>query len=193
MAKKVPLKKNGHLSRILDRNITTLLEVRRQMDKHRSFQARFADAVASACGNPLFAYANLVWFVVWILWNTGQLGLVPFDPFPFGFLTMVVSLEAIFLSTFVLISQNHLGELSEQRADLDLQINLLAEYEITKILRIVDAMADHMGLREGDEPELQELEREIIPEELLREMEACKIRLGLVVGEKPKKGSSRSR
>jgi uncharacterized membrane protein len=168
-----------HLAKIIERNITTLLEVRRQMEARRSPQARFADYVAKACGNPLFAYLHVLWFGAWLLWNTGVLGLDPFDPYPFSFLTLVVSLEAIFLSMFVLISQNHLGELSEQRADLDLQINLLNEYETTKILRIIDAIADKMGLHEGNDPELQELEREILPENLLKEMEMMKVGLGL--------------
>ncbi len=168
---------SSRLAKVLERNITTLLEVRRQMEARRSIQTRFADFVASACGNPVFAYLHVVWFGVWIGWNLGWFGLVPFDPFPFGLLTMIVSLEAIFLSTFVLISQNHLGELSEQRADLDLQVNLLAEYEITKILRIVDTMADKMGLREGRDPELEELEKEVQPEEVLKEMEKWKIEL----------------
>ncbi len=166
-----------HLAKVLERNITTLLEVRRQMEAKRSVQTRFADFVAGACGNPIFAYLHVVWFGAWIAWNLGWFGLAPFDPFPFGLLTMIVSLEAIFLSTFVLISQNHLGELGEQRADLDLQVNLLAEYEITKILRIVDTMADKMGLREGKDPELEELEKEVQPEQVLKEMEKWKMQL----------------
>jgi uncharacterized membrane protein len=107
----------------------------------------------------------------------GWLQLTPFDPFPFGLLTMVVSLEAIVLSTFVLITQNRMADMSDERADLDLQINLLAEYEITKILKLTDAIADHLGLREGKDPELNDLKMEIMPEEVLKEMDRCRQRI----------------
>jgi uncharacterized membrane protein len=72
-------------------------------------------------------YVHIVWFGVWIALNTGRVGVRSFDPFPYGLLTMVVSLEAIFLSTLVLISQNRLSEESEYRADLALHIGLLTE------------------------------------------------------------------
>ncbi len=180
-----------HLARVVDRNITTLLEVRRQMDTRRSPQARFADWVAGACGNPAFAYAHAVWFTVWIVWNIGWFWLPAFDPYPFGLLTMVVSLEAIFLSMFVLISQNRMSELSEQRSDLDLQINLLSEYEVTKLLKIADAIADHLGLEIGTDPELDELEKEIVPEDLLREMELKKLEVGLLMNGHSRKPVSR--
>ncbi len=191
--KKKQTQVSPHMARVVDRNITTLLEVRRQMDTRRSPQARFADWIAGSCGNPAFAYAHAVWFTVWILWNTGWLGLPAFDPYPFGLLTMVVSLEAIFLSMFVLISQNRMSELSEQRSDLDLQINLLSEYEVTKLLKIADAIADHLGLEIGTDPELDELEKEIVPEDLLREMELKKLEVGLLMNGHTRKHVTRSR
>lgn len=80
----------------------------------------------------IFAYVHIIWFAVWILLNTGSLGVRPFDPYPYGLLTMVVSLEAIFLSTFVLISQNRLSQEAEHRADLDMHIGLLTEHELTQ-------------------------------------------------------------
>ena len=87
-------------------------------------------------------YLHAVWFIVWITINLRWIpGVKPFDPFPFGLLTMIVSLEAIFLSTFVLVSQNRMTVLADKRADLDLQINLLSEYEVTRILTLVDATA----------------------------------------------------
>ena len=82
-------------------------------------KSRIADVITSFSGRMVFAYVHIVWFGVWILLNTGRFGLRAFDPFPYGLLTMVVSLEAIFLSTFVLISQNRLSEETERRADLD--------------------------------------------------------------------------
>lgn len=160
-----------HIAEAVERNIGALREIRRQLEARKTLQDRMADAITGFSGNLLFVYFHVVWFSVWVLWNTGMLGLEPFDQFPFGLLTMVVSLEAIFLSTFVLVSQNRLSEINDKRADLDLQINLLAEYEITKILCLTDAIADHLGLTEGSDPELEQLKKEISPETVLQEME----------------------
>ncbi len=162
---------NPHIAEAIERNIAALLEVRRQLEARKTTQHRIADAITGFSGNLLFVYFHIIWFAVWIVWNTGLFGLTPFDAFPFGLLTMIVSLEAIFLSTFVLVSQNRLTEISDQRADLDLQINLLAEYEITKILRLTDAIADHLGLTEATDPELEQLKEEVSPERVLQEME----------------------
>lgn len=163
-----------HLASVIQRNIETLLEIRRQMESRKHKQDRLADTITACSGSMLFLYFHIVWFVFWILSNLGLLGITIFDPFPFGFLTMIVSLEAIFLSTFVLISQNRMAEMSDQRADLNLQIDLLAEYEITKILRLTDVMADHLHVDVTKDPELQELEEEITPDTVLQEMERLK-------------------
>ncbi len=160
-----------HVAEAIARNVGALREIRRQMKHEETTHHRVADLISRFSGNVYFVYAHVVWFSVWILWNTGHLGLMSFDPYPFGFLTMIVSLEAIFLATFVLISQNRLTEMSDKRADLDLQVNLLAEYEITKILRLTDAIADHLGLKEGGDPELEQLKQEVSPEHILREMD----------------------
>jgi uncharacterized membrane protein len=167
----------SQLADVIERNIKTLLEVRRQIEKRKTLGDSVADAIARFSGNLFFFYGNAVVFLVWILWNVGWLGLSPFDPYPFGMLTTIVSLEAIFLSTFVLISQNRLAEVADQRADLDLQIDLLAEYEITKTLKLVDAIADHLGIHEGKDKELEQLKLDVSPALLLQEMEAQKNRL----------------
>src|SRR5947207_12435981 len=122
----------------------------------------------------IFVYIHVAWFGLWLAVNLGWTGLKPFDPYPFNLLTMIVSLEAILLATFVLISQNRLSEIADQRADLDLQINLLAEYEITRVLTMVDAIADHMGLEVGHDPEVDELKSDISPEIVIQEMEEKK-------------------
>lgn len=160
----------------VDRNIRTLREVRRQMDRRKGLEDRIADVITRFSGSMAFLYVHIVWFAVWILMNLGWAGTQPFDPFPFGLLTMIVSLEAIVLSTFVLISQNRLSEMSDRRADLDLQVNLLAEYEITKILCIVDAIADHLGLDAGNDVELEDLKKHISPHAVLRKMDEPEVR-----------------
>jgi hypothetical protein len=100
-----------------------------------------------------------------------MVGTRPFDPFPYGLLTMVVSLEAIFLSTFVLISQNRLSEAAEHRADLDLHIGLLTEYELTRVLHMLHAIQDKMGIANDADSELADLEMETTPEDVLAEIE----------------------
>ena len=113
----------------------------------RSTGERIAGMVTRAAGTSAFAVAHLVWFTVWILVNVGIVrDLEPFDPFPFSLLTLIVSLEAIFLSLWILISQNQMTRQAERRAHLDLQINLLTEQESTATLRIVQRIAQHLGI-----------------------------------------------
>jgi uncharacterized membrane protein len=101
---------------------------------------------------------HVLWFVGWIAWNTGLVSRWrPVDPFPFSFLTLVVSLEAIFLSIFVLVSQNHLTRQSERRAHLDLQINLLAEQESTKTVALLERIAAHLHVPLPTDPAEHEL------------------------------------
>src|SRR5205085_1296848 len=107
----------------------------------------------------------------WILLNIGFEGMKPFDPFPYGLLTTIVSLEAIFLSTFVLVSQNRQAAIAEQRAELDLQINLLTEYELTRVLLLVDSLAEKMEIDPCDRDELKELEEDVSPDAVLHKLE----------------------
>jgi uncharacterized membrane protein len=100
-----------------------------------------------AAGTAVFAVTHLVWFATWILINSGRVARIkPFDPFPFNLLTMIVSLEAIFLSIWILISQNQMTRQADRRAHLDLQVNLLAEQESTATLRAVHGIAQHLGV-----------------------------------------------
>ncbi len=161
----------NRLARVVERNINTLVEIRENMDRRKSTQDRIADWVTWFSGSMIFVYIHVAWFALWIAINMGWTHLRPFDPYPFNLLTMVVSLEAIMLATFVLISQNRISEIADQRADLDLQINLLAEYEITRVLTLVDAIADHLGLEVGKDPEVDELKSDVSPEIVLKEME----------------------
>jgi len=98
-------------------------------------------------------------------------------PFPYGLLTMVVSLEAIFLSTFVLISQNRLSQEVEHRADLDMHIGLLTEHELTRVLQMLDAIQDKLGIENDEDSELADLEMETRPEDVLAEIERLQQRL----------------
>lgn len=164
-------KDNPALSKVIERNIRTIIQLRTKAARQRSLQSRIADAITSFSGRMIFVYVHVVWFGVWILLNTGRFGVYVFDPFPYGLLTMVVSLEAIFLSTFVLISQNRLGEETERRADLDLHIGLLTEHELTRVLQMLDAIQDRLGIVDHENSELADLEMETKPEDVLAEIE----------------------
>jgi uncharacterized membrane protein len=160
---------------VVERNIRSRLAAQRQTEADRGAQEKAADWLTLFSGTMVFVYIHAAWFVVWMLFNAGVGGLPTFDPFPFGLLTMVVSLEAIFLSTFVLISQNRSAALADRRADLDLQTDLLTEYEITRVLRLTKAISDHLGLRvEADEAELLELEKDDGPEGIADELQTQK-------------------
>ncbi|HZA92930.1 MAG TPA: DUF1003 domain-containing protein [Gemmatimonadales bacterium] len=138
----------------------------------RSRQERIADAVTRFTGSMRFVYIHLVVFGTWIAINLGWLPFAPrFDP-SFVVLAMVASVEAIFLSTFVLISQNRMAALADKRADLDLQVSLLAEHEITRLITLVTAMAERMGIEQAHDPELSELSRDVRPETVMETMEA---------------------
>ena len=107
-----------------------------------------SDVIAGFAGSGAFILIHIGWFGIWLLLNVGMFpGIHPFDPYPFTFLTMIVSLEAIFLSIFVLISQNHMSHLADRRAHLDLQINLLAEQESTLILRMLRQLCEKQGIK----------------------------------------------
>jgi uncharacterized membrane protein len=162
---------NPALNKVIERNIRTIIHLRTKAAQERNLQSRMADAITSFSGRMIFAYVHIVWFGVWILLNTGWFGLRPFDPFPYGLLTMIVSLEAIFLSTFVLISQNRLGEETERRADLDLHIGLLTEHELTRVLQMLDAIQAKLGIVDHENSELADLEMETKPEDVLAEIE----------------------
>ena len=161
---------NATLADVIERNIRTVAGLHAQARKERTLQEHIADVITQFSGRMSFVYFHVVWFGVWILINTGHLGIRPFDPFPYGLLTMVVSLEAIFLATFVLISQNRLSEDADRRAHLDLQIGLLTEHELTRTLQMLDAIQDKLGIENDSDVELAQLEMETRPEDVLAEI-----------------------
>lgn len=161
---------------IIERNIVKLTNLRRKADEQRGLTGKMADFITDFSGSLSFVYLHVAWFGFWILVNTGKFGIEPFDRFPYGLLTMIVSLEAIFLSSFVLISQNRLSDEADQRANLDLQIGLLTEHEMTRVLRMLDEVRQKLGIESRDS-ELQQLEKEVHPEDVLAEIERAQERL----------------
>ena len=140
------------LAALTQRNIESIAQLETTEAAKRSPADRIADAITRFCGSMAFIYVHVAWFGGWILWHF--LPRLPqalrFDPYPFQFLTFVVSLEAIFLSTFILISQNRQSRIAELRNHLDLQINLLSEQENSKVLAMLEALLQYHGLVQPD-------------------------------------------
>jgi uncharacterized membrane protein len=165
---------NPRLNRIVEKNIATLHELRQELESSKDLKDRLADWITAWSGSMSFVVLHGAWFVTWIAINLHWTPLPHFDPFPFPLLTMLVSLEAIFLSTFVLVSQNREAEVQSDRNELDLQIDLLAEYEMTRVLTLVDAIAHHLGLDIANDPDLAELKENVAPEAVVKELQQRK-------------------
>lgn len=134
---------------------------------HRSFAERFADWQTNVFGSTTFLVANTIFFAGWLVWNWGLIpGVAPFDPYPHGMLTMVVSLEAIYLSIVVLMSQSREAKIASMREEVDFQVNVHAEREVARILEKLEAIEHRLRIRE-EEPktapglDLERLEQEI--------------------------------
>ncbi|MFL5128824.1 MAG: DUF1003 domain-containing protein [Microvirga sp.] len=152
---------------VLERNIDALRRKRREEEKKASLQDRIAEIITRFTGSMVFVYVHLALVGGWIAINLGIVPGVPiFDP-TFVILATFASVEAIFLSTFVLISQNRAAAEADRRSELDLQTNLLSEHEITRLLTLTRAIAEHLGIREAKDPTLEELERHVAPEKVL--------------------------
>jgi uncharacterized membrane protein len=143
-------------ARTVLRNVQAIADLEAQSSARRSRLDRLSDRVSAFAGSASFLLIHVLWFGGWITFNSVVAR--PLDPYPFTFLTFLVSLEAIFLTSFVLISQNHLERQAHRRAAIDLQINLLAEREMTSVLKAVTAIATHLGIANaGADEELQDL------------------------------------
>lgn len=133
------------------KNVDQIARLEGEQVERRTLSERIANAVTRAASTATFAVSHMVWFAGWILLNVGMVRRVPpFDPFPFNLLTLLVSLEAIFLSIWILISQNHMSRQADRREHLDLQVNLLAEQESTATLRLVRQIAERLGVSVAD-------------------------------------------
>lgn len=155
---------------IVERNIKALLDRAKQEEANKTTEEKIADHITRFTGSMAFVYIHLFIFGSWIIWNLGWLGLPPFDE-SFVVLAMIASVEAIFLSTFVLISQNRMMKQADKRSDLNLQVSLLAEHEITRLITLVTAMARQMQIQEAHDPEIEELSQDVHPEKVLDTMD----------------------
>jgi uncharacterized membrane protein len=159
------------LTPVLERNIRSLTERRTGEAATASWDTRLADAITAFTGSMRFVGLHLAAFGFWIVANLGWVpGVRPWDE-SFVVLAMIASVEAIFLSTFILISQNRMAAAADKRADLDLQISLLAEHELTKMAQTISTIAQRLGIESGDE--LEEVKRDVAPTIVLDEIEAA--------------------
>jgi uncharacterized membrane protein len=161
---------------VLQRNIRALEGRRQQEERRATAEERIAEAITRFTGSMRFVYLHLAFFGFWIVANLSWVPHVPaWDP-SFVVLAMIASVEAIFLSTFVLISQNRMSAAADKRADLDLQVSLLAEHEITKLVTLVTGIADRLGVKTEADAELDEITQDVAPEAVLDAIEATEPR-----------------
>lgn len=154
-------------------NIESIARLEHQFLSERTRTERIADTVAAFVGSMGFILLHLVFFAGWLVWNSGIVGETkPFDPFPFVLLTLVVSLEAVLLSAFVLMKQNRMSRRADQRNHLSLQVNLLAEREITKILELQRMMCERLSITAAlEDCEVRELSQKTAVEALARDIQ----------------------
>ncbi len=157
---------------VLERNINALRRKRQEEDRKASLQDRIAQAITRFTGSMAFVYVHLALVAGWVAINLGVVpGIPTFHP-TFVILATFASVEAIFLSTFVLISQNRMAAAADKRADLDLHVSLLTEHELTKLVELVTALAERAGVRANADPEIEEVKKDVAPEAVLDEIEA---------------------
>lgn len=161
--------RNTETARVVERNIAALLSRRAAEEKALGWQDQVAAAITGFAGTMTFVWIHAALFSGWIAWNLVP-GLPRFDP-SLVMLAMFASVEAIFLSTFILITQNRMQAQADQRADLALQINLLAEHEITRLLQMMSEIGDRLGSETARRRELDELKKDVRPEEVLSALE----------------------
>jgi len=156
---------------VLDRNIEALQQRRKREERAASLQERVADAITRFGGSMLFVYIHVAVFGFWIVANLRWLPGVPSWDESFVMLAMIASVEAIFLSTFVLITQNHMAAAADKRADLDLQISLLTEHELTRIATLLVDVAKQMGVKTDVDDELHQVQQDVAPDAVLDRIE----------------------
>jgi uncharacterized membrane protein len=167
------------LNSALRRNIQALRERRKHQQDNAPLQERVARAITQFAGSMNFVYLHLLGYGFWVVANLGWIaGLEPWDP-SFVMLAMIASVEAIFLSTFILITQNRMSANSERRAELDVQVSLLAEQEITKLVQMVSDISERMGAGSARGDEIEEMKRGVAAEAVLDAIEEGEQESGL--------------
>lgn len=156
---------------LLDRNVRAVIEHAAEEERSKPTSDRVAMTIWRFAGTMNFVYFHIIFFGLWAALDLGWIsGIHNFDP-TFTILGTTAAVEAIFLSAFVLMAQLRMADTADKRNQLDVQVSLVAEQEITHILRLVAAMSERMGIAEANDPEIQELLRELKPREVLERIE----------------------
>lgn len=156
---------------VVHRNIRTMLQLRQQAEQSKGIQYRFGNAITRFIGSLLFVGVQIFLVLGWILVNLGWISRFrPFDPYPFTLLSTLLTIEAIFIAIFILLNQNHMADLQQKREELDIQISLLTEQEVTEIMGLVDTISRHLRVK-GNSKDLSDLKKETSPVEVLQEIE----------------------
>jgi len=145
---------------------TAFRAIKAQHSSNRSAMEVLADRMIGFASSTPFLVIHVIIFILWIYWNLPFSGLPKFDPYPFGMLTTIVSLEAIFLSIFVLMTQSRESKIGELREELTLQVNLRMEEEITKTLHLVAGLYSRLGLQLADDPDLKAMLEPLDPKKM---------------------------
>ena len=163
------------LNSALRRNIDALRRRRAEEEAKAKFEERLASAITRFTGSLIFVYVHAAIYGFWIVANLGWIQVVrPWDP-TFVILAMIASVEAILLSTFILITQNRMASAADRRAELDLQVSLLAEAEITKLVELVSMIAERMDLSTAEQHEIEEMKQRVAPEAVLDAIEETEL------------------
>lgn len=156
--KKKSINKMQTFPGVLNASRRMIKSMKTKADAKRTISEKIADGIAKYSGSLTFLAFNIIWFLFWILINLGVIpGVKAFDPYPFGLLTMIVSLEAIILATFVLIAQNRQDQVDDLREEVDLQVDIITEQELTKLLRILTIFLEKNGFDFKNDKELESM------------------------------------
>lgn len=158
------------MANVVERNVNALLNRKKEETRKRNLKERIVDSITAFAGSMFSVYLHFILFGGWITWNLGWLSLKPFDP-NFINLATFAAMEAIFLTTFVLIGQKRMNIQTEKWAELDLHVSLLTEHEVTRMMHLVKAIAKKMEIEGADDSEIEELSKDIHPDNVLDVME----------------------
>ena len=156
---------------LVERNIQALLKQRELDDEQLTWQDRLADRIGRFTGSMNFVWLHLIFIGLWVAINLGAVPWVARFDETFVLLATAASVEAIFLSTFVLITQNRMQIQADKRADLNLQVSLLSEHEVTQLIKIVTEIGERLNLASAQRPEINELKQDVRPEEVLETLD----------------------
>jgi len=173
LPKAAPATDTPGLDAVLEKNIQALIERRKEEEASATRHQGFASAIGRFIGSFGFVYTHLVLFGLWVLANTIGLPAIPvFDPELF-YMATFAAVEAIFLTTLVLINQNRMSAVADKRAELELQITLLTEYELTRMLHLLSAVAERLDVRSKVDEEIEELKQDVEVDAVLDKIESA--------------------